>query len=36
MSSQLEHSGLGCHAGAFGYADDIALVGVVVVESLQI
>ena len=29
--SQLEHSGLGCHAGtsyarAFGYADDIALV----------
>ena len=31
LFSQLEHSGLGCHvgtsyAGAFGYADDIALV----------
>ena len=31
LFSQLEHSGLGCHVGAsytgaFGYADDIALV----------
>ena len=29
LFSQLEHSGLGCHtsyAGAFGYADDVALV----------
>ena len=36
LCSQLEHSGLGCHvgasyAGAFGNADDIALV----VHSLQ-
>ena len=40
LFSQLEHFGLGCHvgtsyAGAFGYADDIAIDWAIVAPSLQ-